>query len=215
MLGAALLFSACFILINGVQIVASRLLDARRSLVVGLACCVGLSTVVFPQLLGQAPPALLPLTASPLLLGTVVALALSAIFRIGIRKIAAWRLEPDAALDEFETFLLAAGAGWGARRDVLQRAAFAMSQAVEAVRDAAGEPVAIQVRVTFNELRLTVELAYAGPKLVLAATAPTEAEILAEDGHLRLAGFVLARAATRTRATWNAGEARIWFEFDH
>jgi xanthine permease XanP len=43
-MGAALLFSACFVLISGMQTITSRMLDTRRTLVIGLAiagrhCC--------------------------------------------------------------------------------------------------------------------------------------------------------------------------------
>ena len=47
-IGAALLFNACFILISGIQIVTSRLLDSRKTFIVGLALVLSISRDVFP-----------------------------------------------------------------------------------------------------------------------------------------------------------------------
>src|SRR5690606_2670976 len=46
--GAILLFSSCFILINGLQIILSRLLDNRKVLVVGLGLIFGVSRDLYP-----------------------------------------------------------------------------------------------------------------------------------------------------------------------
>ncbi len=213
--GAVLLFSATFILVNGIQIIAARLMDARRSLTVGFACCIGLATAVHPELFRQLPELWRPLASSPLLLGTLIALGLSALFRIGIHRTETLQLAPDAALEQIETFLLTLGAGWGARRDVMQRAVFAMSQAVETVRDIAAPDTPVQLKVRFDELELTVELAYRGPAPILSDIRPTEDEILDDDGHIKLAGFMLGRAADRLRMSARDGETVLRFEYDH
>ena len=46
--GGQLLFAACFVFVNGLQIVTSRLLDARRTLVIGLSFMAGLAVDLFP-----------------------------------------------------------------------------------------------------------------------------------------------------------------------
>ena len=52
---AALLFAVSFIIINGLQVMTSRLLDARRTLVIGLSIVAGGAVEVFPQLAASAP----------------------------------------------------------------------------------------------------------------------------------------------------------------
>ena len=42
-MGAALLFSACFVIISGLQTITSRMLDARRTIVIGLAIASGVA----------------------------------------------------------------------------------------------------------------------------------------------------------------------------
>ena len=213
--GTALLFSAAFILVNGIQIIAARLLDARHSLMVGLSCCVGLSTAVYPELFRQLPEPLQPLAASPLLLGTLLALTLTALFRIGVRRTGMAIFAFDAPIEDAETFLLALGASWGARRDVVARANFGLTQAIEVVRDIAAPDRPIEVKASFNELQLTVELIYEGPALRFPETKPSEMEILEDDGHIALAGFILRRAANHVRSVSRNGEAVLKLEYDH
>ena len=213
--GTALLFSAAFILVNGIQIIAARLLDARHSLMVGLSCCVGLSTAVYPELFRQLPEPLQPLAASPLLLGTLLALTLTALFRIGVRRTGMAIFAFDASIEDAETFLLALGASWGARRDVVARANFGLTQAIEVVRDIAAPDRPIEVKASFNELQLTVELIYEGPALRFPETKPSEMEILEDDGHIALAGFILRRAANHVRSVSRNGEAVLKLEYDH
>ena len=124
-------------------------------------------------------------------------------------------LSPASDLEEVETFLLNVGATWGARRETMQRAVFAMSQATETVREIAAPETPIQLRVIFDELKLIVELAYQGPAPVLSDIRPTEDEILDDDGHIRLAGFMLKRTADRVRSAEKGGKATLRFEYDH
>jgi xanthine permease XanP len=57
---AALFFAMAFIIINGLQVMTSRMLDARRTLVIGLSIVAGGSVEVFPQLAAFAPKPLAP-----------------------------------------------------------------------------------------------------------------------------------------------------------
>ena len=75
-MGAALIFAACFILINGLQAITSRMLDARRTLVIGLALSAGFAAEIFPDLADRLPVVLKPIVGSSLVLGTLTALLL-------------------------------------------------------------------------------------------------------------------------------------------
>jgi xanthine permease XanP len=83
---AALLFAVSFIMINGLQIMSSRLLDARRTLVISLSVIAGMAIEVFPSIATSAPPPLSYLVGSSLVLSTVTALALNLLFRIGVKR---------------------------------------------------------------------------------------------------------------------------------
>ncbi len=73
-LGAALVFSSTFIVINGLLIMTSRLLDARKTLVIGLAIVFGLAVEIFPGLVAVLPAAVRPSFGNSLVLGTLVGL---------------------------------------------------------------------------------------------------------------------------------------------
>ena len=92
---AALLFTVSFIIINGLQVMSSRMLDARRTLVIGLSIVAGAAVEVFPALAASAPKALAPVLGSSLVFSTVIALGLNLLFRLGIRKTISIELDPS------------------------------------------------------------------------------------------------------------------------
>ena len=105
---AVLLFAVSFIMINGLQIMMSRLLDARRTLIIALSTIAGMAIEVFPSISGSASAPLAPLVGGSLVLATVTALALNLVFRIGVRQTAQFtiadRLVDPAAVERlFQT----------------------------------------------------------------------------------------------------------------
>jgi xanthine permease XanP len=124
-IGATFIFTSCAIIKGGIETIASRMLDARRTLVVGLALMTGLAVEAFPAFFHSVPPSIEPLVDSPLVLGTFVGFALNGVFRIGSRRRATLNVDPHA-LDfaAVQTFVEGRGGAWGARRDVIARASF-------------------------------------------------------------------------------------------
>lgn len=90
---SALMLVVTFIIINGLQVMTSRLLDARRTLVIGLSVVAGIAVEVFPDLAATAPKFVAPVIGSSLVLATVIALSLNLLFRIGVGKTLTLRLE--------------------------------------------------------------------------------------------------------------------------
>lgn len=122
---AALLFAVCFIMVNGLQIMSSRLLDARRTLIISLSIIAGMAVEVFPSIAASAPPPLSYFVGSSLVLSTVIALILNLLFRVGVKKTAILTIEPGAADPrKIETFFQAQGATWAARPDIVKRASY-------------------------------------------------------------------------------------------
>jgi NCS2 family nucleobase:cation symporter-2 len=108
---AALLFAVTFIMINGLQVMSSRMLDARRTLVVGLAIVAGTAVEVFPGLSATAPEGAKPLIGSSLVFSTVVALLLNMLFRIGVKQTAAFKVESaPVQAEKLEQFMETHGA---------------------------------------------------------------------------------------------------------
>jgi len=214
---AALLFTICFIVINGLQIISSRLLDARRTLVVGAAIIAGIAVEAFPTMAAGAPPSIVPLIGSSFVSSTLIALVLNLIFRLGVKKTATMKVEKThIEPKEIEKFMEAQGAAWGARRDVIDRASFNLTQSIETIVDGCEPQGPLEIAATFDEFNLDLRVMYAGPPLDLPEKRPTNEEIMASDeGQRRLAGFMLRRYADRVAATHKAGRSTILFHFDH
>jgi len=216
-LSAALVFSSSFIIVNGLEMLTSRLLDSRKTLVIGLAIVFGLAVEIFPALLMVFPAVLRPSFGNSLMFGTLVGLCLNLLFRIGLRKTEAMSVPPGpidrAALDRF---LDANGATWGARREVIDQAKFNLAQSVETLLSSGVATGSLKVEASFDEFNLDLLVSYHGAPLELPETRPGVEEIIASDeGERRLAGYLLRRSADRVTARHTGGRSTIVFHFDH
>ncbi len=213
----ALLFTITFILINGLQVLTSRLFDVRRTLVIGLALISGVSIEAFPGIAVAAPASVAPIIGSSLVTATVIALVLNLVFRIGVRKTARLTLEHgEVDQQKIQEFFEAQTATWGARPDVAKRATFGVLQLIDVVVEEfwSGGPVTIEA--SFDEFNLDVRVIYRGETPPLPDRRPSNEEIMeSEQGARLLAGFMLRRNADRVRADTRNGMARVHFHFDH
>src|SRR5262245_44318457 len=219
-MGAALLFSACFVLISGLQAITSRMLDARRTLVIwfGLVIASGVAAEILPGFATNIPNSLQPIVGSSIVLGTITALLLNGVFRIGQRRRVTLALDPAAvdAVAEVNEFFDAAGRGWGARPDVMVRVAFGINQAIEAIREHCEPQGPITIEAHFDEFNLDVRISYRGEALEFPDERPSQQEIIETDaGYRRLAGFMLRQNADRIRTSVKDGATVLEFHFDH
>ena len=123
-------------------------------------------------------------------------------------------LEVDA--EAVHRFLEVQGATWGARRDVIERAAFNLAQSIETIVEGCAPEGPLEVEASFDEFSLDVRISYPGEVLELPVKRPSNDEILmSEDGQRKLAGFLLRRQADRVQATHRSGRATVLFHFDH
>ncbi|MET0918568.1 MAG: solute carrier family 23 protein [Burkholderiales bacterium] len=213
----ALIFIACFILIGGMQIITSRMLDARKSLVIGVSVSAALAVLMFPDAVTAAPSGLRPLLGSALVTGTVLAFGLNLLFRLGVRQKVRLSLEPAGDYPRaIEDFFTERGKSWGARPDIIRRAVFGVTQLTEAVIENCAPKGRLTIDASFDEFNLDVHVGYHGELLELPDSRPTEREIREDDdGARRLAGFMLRRNADRAQSTRKDGRAAIHFHFDH
>jgi len=215
-MGAVVVYVACFMILGGMQVVTSRMLDARKTFVIGIALIFGLSVEMVPGLYRGIPEALQPLFASSLSLSTVLVVALNLLMRIGIAR--ERKLELSPAHDNLRTitvFMDEQGATWGMRKEVAARAAEAISECLLGIGHlGVTSPVVTSAR--FNELNLNVVLRYNGPALELPATPPAPEELVTEPAALgRLSGFLLQHAADRVTVSAVDGHCHVRLHFDH
>jgi xanthine permease XanP len=177
----------------------------------------GLAVDVLPEVFAALPPAVRLFTSSSLLFGTLSALVLNLVFRMGVRRTASLVIDAGEFDPEIiERFIETQGAAWGARRDVVDRAKFNMLQSADALRSSGVATGPIELRASFDEFDLDLRIGYTGPPLELPETRPSHEDIIAsEEGVRKLAGFILRRYADRVEVTHEAARTTILFHFDH
>lgn len=221
-IGATLMFSGCFLVVNGIQVMASRLLDSRKVFVLGLSLSFGLSRLFDAHYFEQLPDWVQPWVSSPMALSVSMAVLLNALFRIGIHSrshfiIDGNRLDPE----RLEDFMTEQGKLWGADAMVVRRAAYATQEIVETLAshdmltaDAAGNSP-IDVRTRFDEFSFSVTVSYAGDLLQPRADRPTPDEIIdSDDGARLLAAYMIGKAADKARADTRKGRSEITVTFN-
>jgi NCS2 family nucleobase:cation symporter-2 len=186
-------------MVSGMQLTQSRLLSERRRFVVGMSLVAGLLPLALPHLKEGLPELIGPLYESSLTMAALVAIGLTLLFRIGIRN--RERLPETLELFDFEVleaFFLRMGSVWGARRDLIVRAARASGEAVEAMALLNIRREDIACELVFDEDTLHVVLAYRGPVLECPERRPAAAEALESEHHLaRLAGHLVRRSVDK------------------
>jgi NCS2 family nucleobase:cation symporter-2 len=204
-------------MINGLQIMVSRLLDARRTLIIALSTVAGMAIEVFPSISTSVPAPFASLVGSSLVLATTTALVLNLLFRIGVRQSVSFTVEDrNVEPEAIERFFQTQGATWGARPDVVKRAAYGTVQLIDAIVADYANDGPIVVEASFDEFNLDVRVTYQGEQLTFPDKRPSLAEIRdTEAGARLLAGFLLRRNADRMRSEWKDGRARVLFHFDH
>ena len=85
-LGAVLLYAVAFVMISGIQSISSRLLDSRRTFVITLPILVGVSSAVCSYLYTDLPSWAELIFTSALTSGSLFAVVLGLVFRIGISR---------------------------------------------------------------------------------------------------------------------------------
>lgn len=232
--GAVETYAAAYLIVSGIELIASRAMDARGTFMVGLSMVAGVGTILLPDVAEQAPASLRILAESGVVVAGVVAILLNLLFRLGVSQRAQQTLAPlpespgGGPMDlgtAIVTFVEARGARWGARRDAVQRAAEAALEAAEAIMAAGGDRTVTAIRGSFDEYNLDIELIHTGEALHLGVAAPASPSLLdtsdeefqAElDRALRgVSTVLLRRLADRLTTGKRDGRAFLRLHFDH
>ncbi len=217
-MGAGLVFVAAFMIVNGLQIIMSRMMDTRKTFVIGFAFIFGLSVDIFPDYFIGLPASVQPIFSSSLALGTATALILNLIFRIGIARRKTLFFEPGTDFSgTIFSFFEAMGGTWGARTEVIQRAKSAVSECIEAILFLGMTRETVRADIAFEEDSLDIDITYHGKPLDLSTGgAPTDTDLLEDENALaRLSAFLIRKYADTVTTDFRDGECRIRLHFDH
>jgi len=230
-LGAVELYAAAFLVVSGMEMIASRAMDSRAIFMVGLSVSAGVAVMLLPGIAQAAPKSMQFLMGSGLIVSGVVVIAMNLLFRLGSSQRERQALDTPEAAARLHTcvteFVQIQGAAWGARREVVQRACLAALEGAEAIVAAGGRNV-IAISGSFDEFNLDIVLEHSGAALALpapvgSATLTPPADLLdADDAAFEaalqsLSGVLLHRLADRVTASpANAGKpASLRLHFDH
>lgn len=217
-MGAILVFLANFMILAGIQIITTRMLDARKIFVIGTSFIFGLSVFLYPQAYRHVHPLLRPIFDSALSLSTISVVVLNLIFRLGIAKHQVLGINPEdrEVLEKLSTFIQRQGAAWGARREVIKLAESAMEEFMESLigLKLADGPVDVDVR--FDEMRLDVGFTYQGRLLDFQSQPPSQTDLLEDETAIfRLSGFIIRNYVDRIKTEEKNGKCHVVFHFDH
>ncbi|MBN1166842.1 MAG: purine/pyrimidine permease [Methanospirillaceae archaeon] len=215
-MAAAILYSMSFMLITGLNIISSRMMDVRRTFVVGLSFFMGLS-VLMPGLYIGIPSALEPIFSSTLSMATLTVIILHLVLRIGIKETATLVVERQSNIAEsIFYFMKVQGGVWGARPDVITHATSAIHQCVEMICMLNRDLKEVDVKVIFDEFNLDADISYLGSEIPLAEKRPSEEEIAEDESTLpELAGFMIRRLADKVSTTQKEETAHVLIHYDH
>jgi len=216
-MGATLIYSVSFMIVAGFQIITSRMLDARRTLVVGIPIIFGISVDIFPHLYENVPHVIKPVFSSDLAFAAVLVVLINFISRIGIAKQKRMVLRPGIDdVDSIFEFMEKQGAAWGARREVIYKAVSAIYELFESITTSKLSKGDIEVDVSFDEFNLDVEVRYRGEPPELPSMRPEEEDLLMDEAAVRrLSGFIVKGYANSVKLDGKDDVCRVRLHFDH
>ncbi|TAJ44211.1 uracil-xanthine permease family protein [Methanofollis fontis] len=216
-MGAALIFAVSFMIITGLSIITSRMLDARKTFVVGISLIFGLSVDIFPEIYAGMHPSIQPVFSSSLSLATVCVILLNLVMRIGLRQEQEMTLEPgERYAGSVHAFMERQGAAWGAPRDVIVRATSALTECVEMLAVLGRIDRPLQVTAAYDEFNLDIQVTVPGGPVDLSSSPPTEDDLLEDESAIaRLSAVMIRRFADRVSSACDGRECRISMHFDN
>ena len=213
--GAILVYSACFIVLGGMQLLTSRMLDSRRIFAVGISLIFGMSVDIAPELYRHAPEVFRPLFSSSTALATILVVSLSLLFRLGIARRVSFEVVPGDAMEKINSMMEEQGAAWGMRREVVIRAVQAVHETVNSALSINPGLERVEVSIEFDEFTLRADVEYEGVPIQLAESAPSPESLLTDEGIALLSTFMIRQFADRVRIKAHKGACRIELTLDH
>ncbi len=219
-IGAVLMFIASFIIVGGIKIITSRLLDPRKTVTLGLAliAAIGHDTVLvnLNEPIGMLDTSLSSMVA----LAVIVAIGLNALFRLGVHQVVAYTVLLDAQWPvTVNKRLWHLGHEWGARPEVMMRLDHATHELLDAVYSQGlladeGDP-RVELVARFDEYQCQVRVTYAGRPLRLAKERPDPERLLDDQDALAdLASFLIRRQTDGIKVEVNNGQCTVSMRFD-
>lgn len=217
--GAALVFVASFMVVSGIQMMTLRMLDARKMYVIGISFIFGLSVDIAPALYSSVAIVFKPMFSSSLALASISAILMNFIFRLGVANKVEIVFGVDGNLPssrEIFDFMEANGTAWAARKDIIDRAASALTEVVETVIGLKLANGSVRVLATFDEFSLDLDISYSGKLMPFPKEeAPVPDFSMEDDDFAILSAQMVSRMVDRVKAACKGNECTISLHLDH
>jgi len=216
-MGAALVYMGSFMIVAGLTVIASRMMDARKTFVVGVSLIFGIGAYIMPTAFSNAPPVLLPLFESGLSIATILAIMLNLIVRIGIGKEATLVLKPDDPIaNKIFAFMEESGGLFGARQEVISQASHATAQTCDALMGLGIAEGDVKVTLKFDDQNLDVYVGYHGQEFLFPDECPASGDMLEDEtAMVKFSGFMIKNLVESASCTCKNGDCTIHLHYDH
>jgi xanthine permease XanP len=206
---AMLAYVCCFMVAAGCQLITTRMLDARRTFVVGLGLSIGIAQMVAPSVFAALPRAL----SSPVTSGALLAFLLNLATQPFVARSARFSISTGPRMQQqVIDHCTEMGGAWGARRETAEHIGHCLLELGEilAARDLPG----FEVSARYSEGLVVVLVSWDGAALPTPSARPNAADL---EGPLAaqeaFAVWLATREATRfsQRDIPGGTEARLDF----
>ena len=209
-MAAALFFNGSLMFVAGIQIVASRPITLRASLIVGFSILSAFSVMIFPEFYRSLPVWMHQFTDSQITVAVITSVILNAIFLLGNWRYGQLRVgEHGSAVTAktFDDFFLKQASEWKLPAEDVKRVRSVVDEAIEQVSANAQGPVEIQVGSDSFDVK--VALKYVGNLPSLPDARPRR-EMVEEQSFVNgLTGYLSGLHADRIERSANGEECQI------
>jgi hypothetical protein len=212
--GGILIFTSSFMIASGIEIVAARSLSTRACFALSIGLLLGLATQVHAAYFQALPPPWNDIIGNMLTISLAAAIALTLVFRIGIRRKDAMVWRASDALASFGPFLDKEARAWKLGPELVQRAKDGVRDLVAHLKDEHLMVAPLALDASYDGLDLLVELEYRGQPPHLAA--PERGHEMAHEDAAVSAGLKSYGAGTHADRTSISTDAdtvtvKLWF----
>ncbi len=217
-IGAVLMFVASFIIVGGIKIITSRLLDTRKIVMIGLSliAAIGHDSVMMSHF-GRPEGTVLSPLANTITVALLVAVGLNALFRLNVHQSVTRTILLTEDWHKSATELLwHLGHQWGARPEIIRRLEHAICELLDALYGYNLSAIPeVELKAVFDEYRCQVYLTYQGQPLPIPETRPEPDDLLHnQEGFLALAGFLIRRQTDGIRVETKNSTCVVTMTFD-
>ncbi|HEY5742428.1 MAG TPA: hypothetical protein VIS99_07795 [Terrimicrobiaceae bacterium] len=213
-MAAALFFNGSLMFVAGIQIVASRPITLRVSLIVGFSILAAQSVLIFPEFYRSLPAWTHQFTASEITMAVIVSVSLNAIFLAGTWRYSQLRLGGEGtslSAAAFDDFFVNQAKEWKLRAEEVKRVRSVVDEAIELIAPNALGPV--EIRAGSDSFDIRVTLTYTGNLPPLPDARPKREMVEEQSFVSGLTGYLSGLHADRIErsAKGEACEIRLLF----